>query len=142
MRLLQTIFKKKIIKFGFVGGLGTITNMAIFFIFVDLLKFSPTIISTIVFFIAATQNYILNHVWTFKTETSGNKISFYGWIKFILTSLLGLAVNLLVLNLILRFFILPYKVIAQAFGILSGMIFNFLGSKYFVFKKKANQALN
>lgn len=126
----------KFIKFAVVGGLGTITNIAIFFFLVDLLKFDKTVISIFVFIIAGTQNYVLNHIWTFRQLTSGEKISLLGWIKFLGTSLIGLAINLLVLNLIVKFVKLPYIVIAQAIGIAAGMLFNYLGSKYFVFKRK------
>ena len=137
MKLLKSIYKKKIFKFAVVGALGTITNLAIFFLLVDILKFRPNVINIIVFFIAGTQNYILNHAWTFSQQTAGNKISFIGWIKFTATSAAGFAVNLIVLNLVLIFFNPPLKVIAQGIGILCGMILNFFGSKHFVFRKKA-----
>ena len=150
--------KKRFIKFGIVGGLGTLTNLLIFFIFVDYLKLSKLIFQfgnfnifiinininiyqqhlfiLIGFIVAATQNYLLNHIWTFKVETKDKKISINGWFKFILTSLVGLLINLVVFHYIDHYFKLPYKVIAQFFGIGAGMIFNFLGSKFFVFRKK------
>jgi len=146
---------RRVIKFGMVGSLGALTNLIIFFFLADFWKISHliqtfnvygyiirldihlTIFSMITFFIAATQNYLLNHFWTFKDVMVDDKISFFGFIKFIITSLFGLTVNLLVLNIINHFFPnLPLKVIAQAVGILFGMGFNFLGSKFFVFTKK------
>ncbi len=133
------ILKRKFIKFGVVGALGTLTNLAIFFIFVDILKLQAAIISILAFLVAVTQNYILNHKWTFKEITLDNKISLFGWFKFVLTSLLGLLINIVVLTLIIHFFNPPYKVIGQFFGILSGMALNFLGSKFFVFKNKKKE---
>jgi putative flippase GtrA len=88
------------------------------------------------FLLAGIQNYILHHKWTFRETTCGENISFYGWIKFNLTTLVGLGINLIVLNIILYFFTVPYKVIAQFCGVGSGTVLNYLGSKYFVFTKK------
>ncbi|HPO48961.1 MAG TPA: GtrA family protein [Spirochaetota bacterium] len=136
--LVIKLLKRKFIKFGIVGGLGTITNLIIFFIFVDVLNFIPELIASIAFFIAATQNYLINHFWTFKEHTKDDNVSFSGWLKFILTSLLGLAINIFVMKyIIINFFDPPYKVIAQFFGIISGMSINFIGSKFFVFKKNS-----
>jgi len=134
MIYIKRIFKSQFVGFAIVGALGTITNLIIFFIFVDVIKFNPIIISIIAFLIAVTQNYILNHKWTFKNRVADKKLSFEKYIKFIMASLLGLAVNLLVLKLILRYYDLPLKVIAQATGILAGMTVNFVISKFYVFK--------
>jgi putative flippase GtrA len=63
------------------------------------------------------------------------KLSFYGWVKFNLTALAGLSINLVVLNLILYFYDVPYKVIAQFCEVAFGTVFNYLGSKFFVINK-------
>jgi putative flippase GtrA len=55
---------------------------------------------------------------------------------FLLASLAGLVVNLAVMNAVLRAFVLPYKVIAQACGILAGMAINFVLTKRAVFGRK------
>jgi putative flippase GtrA len=135
IKRLKYILKHSFIKFAVVGFLGMITNLAIFFIFVDILKLWANVIAVTAFLIAGTQNYILHHIWTFRKITCGEKISLYGWIKFNLTTLLGLGINLIVLNLILYFYSLPYKVIAQFCGVAFGTVFNYLGSKHFVFNK-------
>ncbi|GMO51381.1 MAG: hypothetical protein Pg6C_16110 [Treponemataceae bacterium] len=46
------------------------------------------------------------------------------------SSLAGLAVNIGVLNFMLASFVLPFKVVAQGFGILCGMIINFIAAKF------------
>ncbi len=126
----------KIIKFGIVGGLGTATNLILFFIFVDKLGCEPNLISILCFIIAGSQNYVLNHLWTFNVENQKVSLSFKLWIKFMASSLLGLVVNLLVMNLLLYFFEWEYKIIPQGFGIAVGMIFNFILSNFIVFKKE------
>ncbi len=132
------ILKHSFFKFAFVGFLGTITNLSIFYIFVDILGLWANVFAVIGFLIAGAQNYTLHHKWTFKKVMGGERLSVRGWIKFNMTTLVGLAANLLVLNLILHFFNVPYKVIAQGCGVAFGTVFNYLGSKHFVFKKTDN----
>jgi len=129
------ILKHSFFKFAIVGFLGTITNLSIFFIFVDILGLWANVFAVAGFLIAGAQNYTLHHKWTFREIMGGEKLSFHGWIKFNMTTLVGLAINLIVLNLILHFFDVPYKVIAQGCGVAFGTVFNYLGSKHFVFKK-------
>ena len=127
---------KKFLKFGVTGGLGTITNLSLFFVFSDLLGLNPTFVSVGCFLVACTQNYIINHLWTFKVENKEQGLSFGLWAKFLLASVFGLAINLTVLNLLINNFSWQYKVIPQGIGILVAMLFNFAASNFFVFKKK------
>ena len=121
-------------RFLIVGFLGTITNLSIFFIFVDLLKYQATLISIFAFFISNLQNYILNHHWTFFEKTKFFKKTIIAYIKYFIIALSSLILNLIVLNIVLNFFDLSYKVFAQAFGIAAGTVINFVGSKNWVFK--------
>jgi len=127
------------LKFAVTGGLGTITNLAVFFVFADLLGLPEIPVSIGCFLIAVTQNYILNHLWSFKTHTLGAGLSIKRWGLFVASSLLGFAVNIIVMKLILLRWALPYKFIAQALGIAAGMAINFILSKYAVFKKRKNK---
>jgi len=124
------------IKFMVTGGLGTVTNLAIFFLLVDILNLPEIPVSVVCFLIAVTQNYIINHLWSFKTHTTGEKLSLKRWCMFTASSMFGLAVNIAVMKLILLRWTLPYKFIAQACGIAAGMVINFIFSKYAVFRKK------
>ena len=45
----------------------------------------------------------------------------------------GFGINLIVLWMIILFFNPQLKVVAQAVGILGGTVFNYIGSKYWVF---------
>jgi dolichol-phosphate mannosyltransferase len=53
-------------KFAMTGALGTITNLLIFFLCADIVKLSEIPVSVFCFLIAATQNYVINHKWSFK----------------------------------------------------------------------------
>jgi len=126
----------EIIRFGITGGLGAVTNLLIFFICADFFHLPPTPVSIACFIIAGTQNYFLNHLWSFKQYTAGTPVSFKKWLAFFAGALLGLIINLAVMNFIIAHYNLPYKFIAQAFGIASGMVINFIISKMVIFRKK------
>jgi putative flippase GtrA len=133
---LISIFGVSFLKFGLVGAGGMVTNLTIFYIFVDVLHLWRNVIAVIAFLLAGIQNYIFHHLWTFKDTMAGKKFSFFNWIKFMLASLAGLGINLIVMNLIVYFFHPPYEVIAQGCGVVTGTVLNYLGSKHFVFNKK------
>ena len=124
----------KLPKFLAVGLLGTISNLTLFYIFVDRLMFPALQISIITFLIASLQNYILNHFWTFTKTMDAEPPKILNYFRFLFVAMIGLFVNLLILWWFIETFDPKIKVIAQAFGIAGGPMFNFLGSKYWVFK--------
>ena len=124
----------KLPKFLAVGLLGTISNLTLFYIFVDRLMFPALQISIITFLIASLQNYILNHFWTFTKTMDAEPPKILNYFRFLFVAMIGLFVNLLILWWFVETFDPTIKVIAQAFGIAGGTMFNFLGSKYWVFK--------
>jgi putative flippase GtrA len=132
----KTRLMGEFLKFGITGGLGTITNLTIFFISVDLFGFSPVLMSIVCFVIAGTQNYFINQNWAFRGDAVCIRFSFIKWLKFLSGSLIGLLINILVMKFILAHFELLFKFIAQGCGIASGMMINFIISKYFIFRRK------
>lgn len=139
---------KKIIKFAITGGLGTITNLILFMVFADFLKFQPHIVNLCCFLISCTQNYCINHLWTFKVENAGEKLSFRLWLKFVAGSLFGYAVNFCIFSVLLHYFdwqiefaekTYSIQVIPQGIGILCGMVINFIFSNFFVFKTSSKK---
>lgn len=127
---------EQLLKFFVTGGLGTITNLMIFFLCADIFNLPEIPVSVACFFAAATQNYYVNHKWSFKSRMVNEQVSVGRWLKFICASLFGLAINIGVMKTILFHFVLPYKFIAQAGGILSGMLVNFTMSRLLVFRKE------
>lgn len=120
-------------KFLIVGLLGTVTNLAVFFVVVDLRKWDPTLGAILAFAVSVAQNYFLNHTWTFAHQVRGAAVSLGGYLRFLLVALTALGINLVVLWSILAMFDLPWKVLAQAAGILAGTVINYIGSKFWVF---------
>jgi dolichol-phosphate mannosyltransferase len=126
---------KEFFKFCITGGLGTITNLFLFFLCADIFNLPPIPVSIGCFIIAGTQNYLLHHIWSFVQNMYGTKLSVKRWVLFLCASLMGLAVNVTVMAAILRYLNLPYKFIAQAAGIAAAMFLNFISSKFIVFRK-------
>ena len=122
-------------KFLTVGLLGTFTNLVLFYILVDRCEFATLPISTFTFFISSIQNYYLNHMWTFSDRTINQPVGLINYVKYLFVALAGLGINLFLLWQLLFLFSLPLKVMAQAVGIAGGTIINFIGSRYWVFRK-------
>ena len=120
-------------QFAMVGGLGTVTNLIVFFGLVDLLGVGPLLGATIAFGIAVSQNYALNELWTFNPE-GHNRIQGWRFLKFALFSGIALCVNLVVLQMLMNRFSFPLLVIPQAVGILAATALNFLTSRLVTFR--------
>ncbi len=122
-----------LLPFAITGILGTLTNLALFYVWVDISGGSPMWAAICGHIIAATQNYVLNHYWTFKGKAASAHVSIRGWLLFLASSLAGLLVNLLVLQLALP--LLSWPVLAQALGIAAGFLVNFIAAKLLVFNR-------
>ena len=125
------------IKFAVTGALGTVTNLLIFFFCADVFRLPEIPVSIFCFLIAVSQNYVFNHRWSFRQNTGQEALSFKKWLKFTGASLFGLAVNIVIMKAVLLNFSPAFKVIAQACGIVAGMVINFILSKLFVFRKNS-----
>jgi dolichol-phosphate mannosyltransferase len=127
---------KQMLKFAATGGLGTVTNLVLFFLCADIANLPTIPVSIGCFLVAGTQNYYLNHKWSFSENMRGTALSIKRWLLFLCSSTLGLCINIAVMTIILQSIMPPYKVIAQACGILAGMIINFIMVKVVVFKER------
>ena len=130
---MATGLLKQFVQFALVGGLGTVTNLCIFFVIVDLAGIGPLTGATIAFAAAVTQNYILNELWTFNPE-GANRVTRGRYGKFVFFSLLALGVNLGVLQLLISHYEFPLLVIPQAIGIAVATSLNYTTSRLVTFR--------
>jgi dolichol-phosphate mannosyltransferase len=123
---------KEFVKFGVVGGIGTIVNIIILYLLTEKVGIYYLISAIFSFIIAMSSNFILNKIWTFKENIRlGIKKKY---LQFSLISILALLVNLLFLYIFTEFFGI-YYIISQILGIGISLIINFLGNKLWTFRK-------
>ena len=87
----------KFLKFACVGFSGLVIDFSVTYICKEKLRIHKFVSNAIGFVIAATNNYILNRVWTF--ESSNSKIGLE-FVEFFGVSVVGLGVNTMVLWLL------------------------------------------
>jgi putative flippase GtrA len=117
----------RFIRFGVVGFSGMVIDFSITILLKEKLKLHRYIANSAGFITAASSNYIMNRLWTFRS-TNPEIFKEYG--TFILVSVAGLLIN----NLFLYIFekragFYPAKVLATGITIL----WNFFANYYFTF---------
>ncbi len=121
------------LRFGTVGGLGLLWDVSTFYVVRPFLGF--TIATMASFLVAATMNWMLNRLWTFRGRGSQDSL-FRQWLSFLGANGLGFLLNRSVLfglawSSPLCF---AHPVIAFAGGSLAGMTANFTLSRRLVFR--------
>ncbi len=130
----------KFIKFGVVGASGMAVHGGLLFLLKEVVKMNPFVANTIGFIAAASSNYFLNRIWTFRSKEKQVGVEY---VKFIIVSTIGLGINtgsLWLLNKLLpqwaadwRFYILW----VVAVGITT--LWNFFGNLLFTFRNKKTE---
>ena len=129
--------QRQFVKFAFVGGVGFVVDVGTFFVMTHFLGLGLVIarvISSLVF--GMTSTWLLNRYLTFR-DRGGSMLAQY--LRFAAANIIGNLLNVgthaaLVENLAF-FHRLP--ILGIVAGTFVGMVFNFTGSKYFVFRSAA-----
>jgi putative flippase GtrA len=134
MRLLHGLRRPanwlQLIRFGIVGGTGFVVNLAIYALCVHALGVPYQVAAVIAWFVAVSNNFVLNRHWTF--DASAGQARFQA-IRFFVVSLLALPVGLVLLTLLVETGGMA-KVPAQAVAVVAVMPLNFLGNKLWSFR--------
>ena len=127
----------KFVKFGVVGASGMVVHGGVLYLMKEVAGLNPFVANTIGFVTAATTNYILNRIWTFRSREKQVGVEY---VKFILVSVVGLGINngtLWLMGKLLpswgadwRFYILW----VIAVGVTT--LWNFFGNMLFTFRQK------
>lgn len=120
-------------QFALVGVLGTIVNLATLTVLL-LAKIDYALASAIAIWVSMSSNFQLNRLLTFSSARIHAYLPQY--FKFALSCLAGMAINYLVANWLVdqQDLFNQYKHLASLAGVGAGMTFNFLGSRFWVFK--------
>ena len=119
----------KFLKFACVGFSGLVIDITVTYIRTEKLRIHKLVPNAIGFVIAATNNYILNRVWTF--ESSNSKIGLE-FVEFFGVSVVGLGVNTMVLWLLNEKFHWNFY-FSKLCAIGCATVWNFLANYYFTF---------
>lgn len=152
---IRTLFSHplilKFVKFGLVGGSGMVVDLGVLYLMRDVVGLPDLVANTISFTIAATSNYFLNRIWTFRSHEENVTVEYA---KFLGVSIVGLLINTGVLWLSNALWPVAYQgtlaigvSTQQAFSIKNFYLFkllaiaittlwNFFGNMLFTFKKK------
>ncbi len=123
---------RQFFKFCVVGAIGTIINLVVLYSLVEWLSVWYILAASIAFGVASTSNYILNKIWTFHYKTTSTSGVFDSYVKFLSVSIIGLAINLIILYLLVEYFHIWY-IFSQIIAIGVTSIWNYSGSKIWAF---------
>lgn len=135
VRLRLSVFdikahQKSFSRFVVVGSFGFVVNLAVFttaYMFLE----QHIVAAIIAFIVAVTQNFLFNRAWSFSHRVT-SKGAPIAYITYVLVNLLGLLVNLVILEVLIKNFdFMP--IIAQVVGVGAGMFANYFGAHFFVF---------
>ena len=129
------------IKFAFIGGIGTLINLAILWTSVEIFFVHYLWAAVLAFVVADTNNFIWNRWWTFRSK---GKVHIQ-YPQFLLVSVDGLMLNLIILKTIVED-LMPalgiqedrsslFLVFAQIIAIFLVSIFNFVANSFWTFSE-------
>jgi len=119
-------------RFALVGVVATVINLAFLYFFTEFFGIYYMISAVFAFFIADISKYVLNKTWTFYERLKDNFFRIY--CKFLLISLIALGINLLFLYLFTEI-VGIYYLYSQVLAVVISLWINFLGSKFWTFRK-------
>ena len=126
----------QLVRFGLVGGLGFVVNIAVYALCVRVLGIDYHLAAVLAWLVAVANNFILNRHWTF--DASSGRAHFQA-ARFLVVSLVALGFSLLLLVLFVEVVGVP-KVPAQALAVSASMPLNFLGNKLWSFRREPESA--
>lgn len=138
-------------KFAVVGVLNTLIDWVVFYLFIYFITPDERLFAKAISFVAAVINsFILNSIWTFKDEfyrgIKNKNIKFYSlanyFIRFILVSLVGFAINYLTFRYVIYnatgWFSAHSNIVGLFAASGAALVWNFLINKLWTYKKTVN----
>lgn len=137
---------QQLTRFLLVGASGVLVNLVIFtptnHVLANVIGNSGAnnAASLLAFLLAAGWNYLLNHVWTFATRTTGTKPAWRAYGKYLTGAAVGQLITMGVLNVVVTYWQGSFWGWSNAFwgqlaGIGCGTVFNYMFAGKVVFKK-------
>lgn len=125
---------KDIFWYGFFGGLTTIVNIIIFYLFSDVLSLHYMIANTIAWIVAVLFAYVTNRTWVFKSKVKGVKAVFKELLIFMWFRLLSLGMEMVILFVMIDLLGIK-EMITKLVTQIVVIVANYIFSKWIIFKK-------
>jgi putative flippase GtrA len=120
----------QLVRFGLVGGVGFVVNVAVYALFVHSAGLDYRAASIVAWLVAVVNNFVLNRHWTFDAREGR---AHFQAIRFLAVSLVAEGFSLLLLTLFVQSAGIA-KIPAQALAVAASMPLNFLGNKLWSFR--------
>ena len=137
MTVIARLSRVAFIRFAMVGCFGYLIDTGILWLATSRLGLDPYSGRVVSIFVAMFFTLLGNRYLTFSTRAARNSMRAVAkeWAKFVAANMLGAVVNYVVYAFLVHSGPAPLddKYLAQACGVLVGMLFNFFLSKHFVF---------
>lgn len=130
MGTLPSSIMSRFARFALVGITGTLVYYAALWSLVEVIRV-PVIISTcIAFLLVAAENYLLHHLWTFRSATPHNKAV----PRFLIMNAIGFLLNASIMSVSVERYKFNYLWV-QAVAIAVVVLWNFILGSYWVFRR-------
>jgi dolichol-phosphate mannosyltransferase len=123
----------QLVRFGLVGGVGFVVNLAVYTAFVHGAGVEYRAASVAAWIVAVANNFVLNRHWTFDARDG---LAHRQAMRFLLVSLVAEAISLLLLTVLVESGGFS-KVPAQAIAVAAATPLSFLGNKLWSFGSRA-----
>jgi putative flippase GtrA len=139
MPFVHWLLRHPFIRFGLVGAAGYVVDASVLALGIDHLGLDPYRGRALSVAVAMTATWLGNRYFTFADRRARGSFSAIAQegLKFAGANLIGAAVNYAVYAALVAFAAAPFNnpYLAQAIGVLAGLIFNFTLSRTLVFRK-------
>ncbi|MGC8865318.1 MAG: GtrA family protein [Bacteroidales bacterium] len=130
---LKEMLLRKFLRFAAVGFSGLIVDYGVTAFFKEIIRIPKFLANALGFTLAATSNYYLNRLWTFQSQNPEILVEFS---HFLLISIIGLAINTLILWIIIKKWDFNFY-LSKAFAIAVVTLWNFSANAAFTFHSLA-----
>jgi putative flippase GtrA len=120
----------QLIRFGFVGAVGFVVNLAVYALLVHFAGFDYRVAAVAAWLVAVLNNFVLNRYWTFD---AADGVAHFQALRFLVVSLVAFGFSLVLLTVLVEDAGVA-KVSAQAIAVAASMPLNFLGNKLWSFR--------
>lgn len=134
-KLLVKLFNKETITYVIFGGLTTVVNYAVYYLFYKFTMVDPVVYNIIAWVVAVLFAFITNKLFVFESRTFKTNVLFTEFASFVGARLLSLLFETAFIALTVKVFNMN-ELIAKIITAVFVIIFNYFASKFFIFKKK------